>query len=112
MNRDEFLLNYGTEIKDAVKSIQNGRKIIKKFYDKTASEVKIEEAWGKVSDRVSWADKKVIRWAESAFEGDYPIDIRDIVDAAIENQELNGTEPQFALEAIENMESAIQRHMK
>ena len=109
--REEFMMSYGKEIKVALDNIRQGQKIVQKYYKKHSYK-QIEKKWNIILDKVSWADKKVINWAESTFDSEKYVEVRDIINIAEDNYYQNGTEPQFVLEVIEVMNNAIQKNMK
>lgn len=92
-SHSDFLVSYGSDIKKAVKTLQQ----ISKIYDDINENVfdKIMIKMGNYDDNVG---TKIDRWVS----GTEDITIDNIAKFALDNQNKFGTEPQFVLDAIED----------
>lgn len=97
---DDFIMNYGSEIKKALNLL---RSINKKLKNNEIDEEQYNNALKKVENIYDYG---VIDWIDHSIMGGY-FDVSSLVNKAIENMNANGTEMQMILYAIDDIASNL-----
>ena len=92
-----FMMNYGSEIKEALKTIKKISKIVNNIAEEDIENV-LKPIDNKMKERY---DKGNVEWLMSVIWDNRTMS-KDLVNQAIENYNSTGTEPQFLLELIDD----------
>jgi len=98
---DDFLTNYGSEIKNAIVLL---KKLQKKMMNGEISEDEFASAMIKLEQIY---DVEVMEFIDGAIFGIEHVDTRNIANTAIENMNINGTEMSMILNAIDDIGAAF-----
>jgi|AntAceMinimDraft_18_1070375.scaffolds.fasta_scaffold98070_2 hypothetical protein len=97
---DEFLVNYGSEIKEAIFLL---RKIHKEI---ESGEITESDTMASLDKIENIYDTAVVNWIDGAIGGSF-IEPRDIANVAIDNMNATGTEMQMVIYAIHDFASNL-----
>jgi len=106
---DDFVANYGVEIKRAIKNLKSIGKILNALPEDSPFFAKWEQD---PHDPLKLADQVIAQAIESWAGSANDVSVGEIARAAVANQTRNGTEPQQVLFTIEDLLKYLERNTK
>jgi len=101
------MINNSSELKDAIKQLDNMYKIISKI-----DEEKLEEILLPIDKKMTQRyDKSNVNWVSEEI-WDNRHNVRELTNQAFENQNRTGTEPQMLLQLIDDYYMLLKRSVK
>ncbi len=107
----DFLISYGKELKDVVYDFNTA---LKKLYIKSTgwSDIQFESLDEELVQELKNYDREVAEYIIDHIQNMDKMDIENVAEKALRNQNNNGTEPHFMLEAIHYATNIINRSVK
>ncbi len=107
---DDFIANYSSEIKKAIKDLKAIQRLLKPLYEANSPFLQKWEADPR--DPLKMVDPAIQAAIMQWIEQPYDVSAGEIARAAVANQTKTGTEPQFALFAVEDLLRYLERCTK